>query len=45
MAIYVEMPDYTRAAALLDEAYNAHTPGQTGDEATHSYFALAGQTA
>jgi protein TonB len=44
MAIFVEMPDYTRAAALLDEAYRAHTPGHTDDEATHSYFALAGQT-
>ncbi|HYH86071.1 MAG TPA: energy transducer TonB [Pyrinomonadaceae bacterium] len=44
MAIFVEMPDYTRAAALLDEAYKARTPGQTADAATHSYFALAGQT-
>jgi protein TonB len=44
MAIFVEMPDYTRAAALLDEAYKAHALGQTDDEATHSYFALAGQT-
>jgi protein TonB len=44
MAVLVEMPDYTRAAALLGEAFNARTPGQTADAATHSYFALAGQT-
>src|SRR5205085_723 len=44
MAIFVEMPDYTRAAELLDEAYRAHTPGHADDEATHSYFAIAGQT-
>ncbi|MBC7931878.1 MAG: TonB family protein [Rubrivivax sp.] len=44
MAIFVEMPDYARAAALLGEAYSARTPGQIADAATHSYFALAGQT-
>jgi protein TonB len=44
MAVFVEMPDYTRAAALLDEAYKARTTGQIADAATHSYFALAGQT-
>jgi TonB family protein len=44
MAIFVEMPDYARAASLLDEAFGARTQGQTNDEATHSYFALAGQT-
>ena len=44
MAVFVEMPDYARAAALLSEAYKARTPGQTADAATHSYFALAGQT-
>jgi protein TonB len=44
MAIFVEMPDYTRASALLGEAFKARTPAQTGDAATHSYFALAGQT-
>jgi TonB family protein len=44
MAIVVEMPDYPRAGALLDEAYRAHAPGRADDEATHSYFALAGQT-
>jgi TonB family protein len=43
MAIFVEMPDYTRAASLLDEAFNARTQGQTDDSATHAYFALAGQ--
>ncbi|HEX3559696.1 MAG TPA: TonB family protein [Pyrinomonadaceae bacterium] len=44
MSIFVEMPDYTRAAALLDESFRARTPGQTSDAATHTYFALAGQT-
>jgi TonB family protein len=44
MAIFVEMPDYARAASLLDEAFNARTQGQTDDAATHAYFALAGQT-
>lgn len=44
MAIFVEMPDYQHASALLGEAYKARTPGQTDDAATHSYFALAGQT-
>jgi len=43
MAICVEMPDYTRAASLLDEAFGARTPGQIDDAATHAYFALAGQ--
>jgi periplasmic protein TonB len=43
MSICVEMPDYARAAALLDEAFKARTPGQTSDAATHAYFALAGQ--
>jgi protein TonB len=43
MSICVEMPDYTRAAALLDESFRARTPGQTSDAATHTYFALAGQ--
>lgn len=44
MSIFVEMPDYQRAATLLDEAFKARTPGQTADETTHSYYALAGQT-
>ncbi|HEX8353515.1 MAG TPA: hypothetical protein VF611_11485, partial [Pyrinomonadaceae bacterium] len=43
MAVLVEMPDYSRAAALLDEAFRARPAGQAGDAATHSYFALAGQ--
>ncbi|MFL6282276.1 MAG: energy transducer TonB [Pyrinomonadaceae bacterium] len=43
MAIFVEMPDYARAASLLDEAFNARTQGHTDDSATHAYFALAGQ--
>jgi TonB family protein len=42
MWIYVEMPDYTRAGALLDETFRAHdAPGQPEQRA---YFALAGQT-
>ena len=44
MAVFVEMPDYARAAALLDEAFKARESRQAGDAATHSYFALAGQT-
>lgn len=44
VAIFVEMPDYVRASALLEEAYKAHTTGQSDDAATHSYFAIAGQT-
>lgn len=41
MAIYVEMPDYGRAATLLEESYKARR-GQP--EAARSYYALAGQT-
>ncbi|HEX8150292.1 MAG TPA: energy transducer TonB [Pyrinomonadaceae bacterium] len=44
MAIFVEMPDYPRAAALLEEAYKARPANRNGDAATHFYFALAGQT-
>jgi protein TonB len=44
MSIFVEMPDYTRAHALLEEAFKARVPSQKDDAATHSYFALAGQT-
>lgn len=44
MAVFVEMPDYTRALALLEESFRARPSGQVGDAATHSYFALAGQT-
>ena len=43
MAVLVEMPDYPRAAALLDEAFRARSPGPAGNAATHSYFAIAGQ--
>ncbi|HEX8285190.1 MAG TPA: energy transducer TonB [Pyrinomonadaceae bacterium] len=43
MAILVEMPDYPRAAALLDEAFGARSPGRAGEAATNSYFAIAGQ--
>jgi TonB family protein len=41
MGIYVEMPDYVRAAALLDEAYRSRT-AQT--DSARTYYALAGQT-
>ncbi|HEX6185415.1 MAG TPA: TonB family protein [Pyrinomonadaceae bacterium] len=41
MAIFVEMPDYPRAAGLLDEAFRARSGGQAA--ATHTYFAIAGQ--
>lgn len=44
MAIFVEMPDYPRAAALLEEAFKARPANQAGAAATHFYFALAGQT-
>ena len=44
MSIFVEMPDYGRAAALLDEAYQARAAGGPGGAAAQSYFALAGQT-
>jgi TonB family protein len=43
MAILVEMPDYGRAAGLLDEVFRARSAGQAGATATHSYFAIAGQ--
>lgn len=41
VALYVEMPDYTRAAALLEESYKTRG-GQA--EAVRSFYALAGQT-
>jgi protein TonB len=44
MAVFIEMPDYPRAAALLDEAFKSRATRRAGDAATHSYFALAGQT-
>jgi protein TonB len=44
MAIFVEMPDYQRAKALLEEAFKARPANRNGDAATHFYFALAGQT-
>ncbi|HEX8119609.1 MAG TPA: hypothetical protein VF521_20210, partial [Pyrinomonadaceae bacterium] len=44
MAIFVEMPDYQRAASLLEEAFKARPGNQSGDAATQFYFALAGQT-
>lgn len=44
MAIFVEMPDYQRAASLLEDAFKARPANRNGDAATHFYFALAGQT-
>lgn len=44
MSIFVEMPDYTRAHALLEEAFKARPTAQPDAAATHSYYALAGQT-
>jgi TonB family protein len=44
VSIYVEMPDYARAAALLEETFKARTAGRADDAATSAYFALAGQT-
>ena len=44
MAIVVEMPDYVRAAALLDEAFQARSTGGPDGAAAQAYFALAGQT-
>ncbi|HEX7315578.1 MAG TPA: energy transducer TonB [Pyrinomonadaceae bacterium] len=44
MAIFVEMPDYQRAAALLEEAFKARPANRANDAATQFYFALAGQT-
>lgn len=44
MAIFVEMPDYQRAATLLEEAFKARPANAAGDAATQFYFALAGQT-
>jgi protein TonB len=44
MAIFVEMPDYQRAAALLEETFKARPSNSADDAATHFYFALAGQT-
>lgn len=44
VSIYVEMPDYVRATALLDETFAARTAGRADDAAANAYFALAGQT-
>lgn len=40
MGIYVEMPDYVRAAALLEDAYKSRT-AQT--ESARTYYSLAAQ--
>lgn len=42
MGIFVEMPDYARANALLDESFKARTA--QNESASRSYYALAGQT-
>lgn len=42
MGIYVQMPDYARANALLDEAFNARAA--QSETTMRSYYALAGQT-
>lgn len=42
MGVYVEMPDYSRANALLEEAYKARSA--RSDSAARSFYALAGQT-
>ena len=44
MSIFVEMPDYPRAHALLEEAFKARPAAQPDAAATHSFYALAGQT-
>lgn len=41
VSIFIEMPDYTRASALLEEAYKARQPHS--EAAARSYYALAGQ--
>jgi TonB family protein len=44
-SIYVEMPDYVRATALLDESFRERgAGGRPTDAQASSYFALAGQT-
>jgi len=44
-SIYVELPDYVRAAALLDEGFRERAGRERpADPQTNSYFALAGQT-
>jgi TonB family protein len=42
MNIYVEMPDYARAHALLDEAFKNRS--SRSEAAARSHYALAGQT-
>lgn len=44
MWVYIEMPDYSRAHALLDETFKERTASQGTDAATGAYYALAGQT-
>jgi TonB family protein len=44
VSVYVELPDYVRATALLDESFRERAAGRTGDSQAQAYFALAGQT-
>ena len=41
ISIYVEMPDYARAGALLDEAFRSRS---THTDSVRAYYALAAQT-
>ncbi len=44
MWIFVEMPDYTRANALLEETFKERASSPSVEAATISYYTLAGQT-
>jgi TonB family protein len=43
MWIFVEMPDYSRANALLEETFKERAATQSAEAAASSYYALAGQ--
>ncbi|MGB8509932.1 MAG: hypothetical protein WCD76_16260, partial [Pyrinomonadaceae bacterium] len=43
MSVYIEMPDYARAHALLDESYNARS-AEPRESSIRSYYAMAGQS-
>lgn len=44
MWIFVEMPDYARANALLEECFRERAAARGADGASVAYYALAGQT-
>ena len=44
VSVYVELPDYVRATALLDEGFRERAAASGSDAQAGSYFALAGQT-